>query len=469
LNPTLNTEQKEAFKAIQKFIEHPAANTFVLKGFAGTGKTFLMQYLARWLEEKEIDFSLLASTGRAATVLRGKTGFPAKTVHGELYHFSKVEGVEDDLSENAPIEKHGQMTLQFLLRKPDQTNKIYIVDEASMLSSEQSLDTINATFGSGYLMTDFFAATGKSKIIFVGDPGQLPPVGQAFSPALDINWLNQNKRVAITCSLQKIERHNGDNGILSLSTRIRNMHNEPVATNYPKIPASNLNNVQIHSSQNKLLQKYIEKFKEAGARETIAIARSNRMVQDINTAVRRDLYDGLDMPLQVGDILLVIQNNYAVPLTNGDFVTVCGLGAIQTNSNLHFQSVRVKAMASDKDYELLLSLDILYNTGSTNFTEEQLKKLMIDFNFRMRNKGVRGNSEAYKDEMMKDAFLNCLKAKYGYAATCHKAQGGEWNNVFLFLEKGMYAMKQPELFRWWYTAVTRARQELNLSSDWWIA
>src|SRR5438045_1867013 len=130
----LNEEQKEAFKAIRKFIEHPAADIFVLKGYAGTGKTFLMQHLAMWLKENDHKFSMLASTGRAATVLRGKTGFEASTVHGELYRFNKVDGDEEDIPDDAPIDKYGQMTLQFGLRPPDEVKKVYIIDEASMLS-----------------------------------------------------------------------------------------------------------------------------------------------------------------------------------------------------------------------------------------------------------------------------------------------------------------------------------------------
>ncbi len=180
--PTLNPEQKEAFGVLQKFLDHPGPDTFVLKGFAGTGKTFLMQYLARSLEEKQRKFCLLASTGRASTVLRGKTGFRARTVHGELYQFSKVEGDNDDLPEDAPEEKYGQMKLQFLLRKPDVVKRVYIVDEASMLSSEPSEESI-ASFGSGLLMQDFFDAAGPNKIIFVGKTlVSYSPVGQSLQP-----------------------------------------------------------------------------------------------------------------------------------------------------------------------------------------------------------------------------------------------------------------------------------------------
>src|SRR5664279_429840 len=175
--PTLNTEQKEAFETIQKFLDHPGPDTFVLKGYAGTGKTFLMQHLAKWLKANGREFCMLASTGRAATVLRGKTGFNTRTVHSELYNFSKVDGDHEGIPEGAPVDLYGQMKLQFLLRQADEVRRVYIVDESSMLSSEPSDDSL-AAFGSGILLNDFFDAVGSNKIIFVGDPCQLPPVGQ---------------------------------------------------------------------------------------------------------------------------------------------------------------------------------------------------------------------------------------------------------------------------------------------------
>lgn len=462
----LNDDQTEVFKALQKFIKHQAASTFVLKGYAGTGKTFLMQHLAKWLESNDYAFSLLASTGRAATILRGKTGYGAKTVHGELYQFNKVDGDEEHISEDAPIEQYGQMTLQFALRTPDQSKHIYIIDESSMLSSELPVESTTVFFGSGYLLIDFFEAIGSNKIIFVGDPGQLPPVGQLFSPALDMDWLAQQKRMAITMTLQKIERQNADNDLLILASDIRNMKPDP-DNRFIKIPAKNRNNTTIYPSQQILFNEYVKKFKEVGTNETLAIARSNKMVSNLNRAVRRDLHGKIDLPIQGGEILMVIQNNYSVPLTNGDFITVIELGSEYLQNGLHFRTVKVKAHSSEEEFELLLSLDILYSKH-INFTKEQSKHLMVEFSRKMKKKGLKPNSPEYKQEMMKEPYLNCLRAKYGYAVTCHKSQGGEWNDVFLFLDRGMYRMEHQELFRWWYTAVTRAKKQLHLYEDWWI-
>jgi ATP-dependent exoDNAse (exonuclease V) alpha subunit len=463
----LNEEQQEAFKALLKFIKHPATDTFVLKGYAGTGKTFLMQHLAKWLDEKEYKFSLLASTGRAAAVLRGKTGLTTKTLHSELYNFSKANGAEDDLPEDAPMNLSGQFSLLFSLRAPDEGKRIYIVDESSMLSDEISDESSILNFGTNNLLLDFFTAAGKNKIIFVGDPGQLPPVKKVFSPALDMHWLAREQRTGIGFTLTKIERNNADNGILLLASAIRSMLDKQDREPYPKLPASNTNNVNILTNDKTLFYHYVARFKEVGHDKAIAIARSNRMVNHINRAVRRELFGGLDLSMQDDDVLLVTNNNYAVPLANGDFVMIRALGPMEVRAGLHFQQVKIKALLSDTEFELLVSLDILYGQES-NFTKEQLEGLMLDFNRRMKRKNINMDSEAYREAMMSDRYLNCLRAKFGYAVTCHKAQGGEWDEVFLFLEKSMYAMPHTELLRWWYTAVTRARGELFLANNWWI-
>lgn len=463
----LNKQQKEALALIKKFLDAPAPDVFVLKGYAGTGKTFLMQQLGKWLTEKERPFRLLATTGRAASVLKGKTGFETRTVHGELYQFSKVDGVEDDRPDDASLDDWGQMTLQFLLREPDDEKIVYIIDEASMLSNELSADNNFAVFGSGVLLDDLFAIAGRNKIIFVGDPCQLPPVGQRFSPALDTSWLSENQTPAGSFTLEKIERHNADNDILKLAQAVREMSLQPELPRFSKIPAAGLSNVYLHSSDKELFAHYVSRYKETGANGALAIARSNKMVHNINRAMRRELYGELDMPVQVDDVLLVMQNNYSVPLTNGDFVSVLELGEQFMKAGLHFQEAKVKSMTAGTEFELLLSLDILYGkTG--NFTREQSKALMVDFSKKMKGKKVQGNTAKFRVEMMKDEYLNCLKAGYGYGVTCHKSQGGEWDHVYLFLDKGMFAMDPNELCKWLYTAVTRAKKELHLVKAWWI-
>lgn len=465
--PVLNSDQKAAFKAIHKFLQHPTANVFVLKGYAGTGKTFLMQRVAKWLEEKEKKFNMLAATGRAATVLRGKTGFTARTVHSEVYNFSKIDGIDEHHTANSVASSNAQMTLQFTTRQPDKDPMIYIVDEASMLSAEMSQSDNFAVFGSGMLLNDFFEVAGKNKIIFVGDPCQLPPVGSSFSPALDVKWLEEQGHVAVLFTLTTVERTKDGNDILVLAGDIRQMREDKEPTRFPKLPAANLKNVKLHSTDRSLFAAYAETYQASGTNTTLAIARSNKMVMQINRAMRRELFGSEHEPLRQGDVLLVTQNNYAAPLTNGDFVIIDELGEIKTKATLKFQKVRITALASGKEFSIMLSLDAL-NSIKGNLSNDDSKYLMMDFNTRMREKGISANTESYREAMREDEYLNCLKASYGYAVTCHKAQGGEWNDVYLFLEKSMYGMPYPELCNWWYTATTRAREQLNLVNNWWI-
>jgi hypothetical protein len=377
-----------------------------------------------------------------------------------------VDGDHEDIPEDAPTDRYGQMKLQFLLRQPDEIKRIYIVDESSMLSSEPSDDSL-AAFGSGVLLNDFFDAAGSNKIIFVGDPCQLPPIGQEFSPSLSMDWLAGQKRSAISVTLEKIERTKKENDIPLLAMRIRQMLQMESWPQWPKLPAAGRNHVKLYSGREELFQAYLKRFKKAGANGCLAIARSNATVQSLNQAFRAAWYGEENKPLQVNDILLVNRNNYKVALTNGDFIRVLSLGETKIQSGLHFQQVKVRALASGEEHELLLSLDILYgNTGQ--FTREQNRALMIDFSQRMKKKGTKPNTPQYKQAMLKDNSLNCLQAGYGYFVTCHKAQGGEWDEVFLFLDKKMYGMPKPELFRWWYTAVTRAKKQLHLENGWWI-
>jgi ATP-dependent exoDNAse (exonuclease V) alpha subunit len=463
---TLNSEQKAAFKAIEKFLEHPAANIFVLKGYAGTGKTFLMQRLAKMLTDSEQEFCMLASTGRAATVLKGKTGFETKTVHGELYNFSKVDGIDNYMHKDK-VADTSQMSLEFLVRSTDENKRVYIVDESSMLSCEAPKNVSFTNFGSGNLLDDFFKVAGNNKIIFVGDPCQLPPIGQNISPALDMDWLAKQNRVAVSYTLQKIERVTAGNDILRLAGAVREMSQQVSWTRFPKLPAADLNNVKLHVNEEALFNQYLESYKARGANETLAIARSNRAVQNINRNMRRELFGDENMPVQIGEILLVTQNNYTVPLSNGDFVEVRELGAIINKAGMKFQKVKVRPIGTVIDYTLMLSLDAV-NHIKGNLTDDQTRELMIDFSFRMNGKKIEPNSPAYNQAMRQDEYLGCLKATFGYAVTCHKAQGGEWNNVFLFLEKSMYGMDRLELCKWWYTSITRARMYLHLENNWWI-
>jgi superfamily I DNA/RNA helicase len=164
---------------------------------------------------------------------------------------------------------------------------------------------------------------------------------------------------------------------------------------------------------------------------------------------------------------MVTQNNYVAALVNGDQVIVKKIGAQENKCGLSFIQVEVEELFSKKTYELLLLEDILYSIG-TNLNPKQHKDLMIDFFRRMQKKGIKQKDKMFKENMLKDAYLNALKAVFGYAITCHKSQGGEWDEVFLYLDNKIHGLGKPEIYQWWYTAVTRAKNNLHIVDDWFI-
>ena len=171
--------------------------------------------------------------------------------------------------------------------------------------------------------------------------------------------------------------------------------------------------------------------------------------------------------IETGDILLVTQNNYLTNLVNGDLVKVIQTGKNEYRCGLSFLQVEVQELVSKHTFNVLLVEDILYSI-STNLNNKQHKDLMIDYYHRMKEKGIKQKDQAFKDKMLTDPYLNALKAVYGYALTCHKSQGGEWNEVFLYLDNKIHGIPKPGIYQWLYTAVTRAKETLHIVNDWFI-
>lgn len=464
---TPSPQQSTALHQIKLFLAAPGAGVFILKGYAGTGKTTLLQQLAIQLKNNKKPFVLLAPTGRAATVLRSKTGLDAKTIHSELYHFSDIDGDADEDIDSPDVNSFGQMRLLFSLRPHSKDDKrVFIVDEASMISDVPGDPTSFAHLGSGHLLSDLLHAAGTNKVIFSGDPSQLLPVAGNQSYALSEAWMKNQGKMVQSFELTDILRQKKVSNILHLATKVRTLTQ---LSNYPKwvkLPAREARQVALMSHAG-LKSHYVDHVSQNGSENSIAVCHSNFNCADINRTVRGFLYNDSNAPLQAGDVLMVTQNNYLVPLTNGDFVTVTNIGIEQIYLGIKFLNATVKAQLTNKKYEVLLCNDVLFN-GQANLTAEQQRMLMIDFSKRMRAKGVRPKTEEYKLALQIDPYLNSLRANFGYAVTCHKSQGGEWGHVFLFLHKGMYVMEPQALTRWWYTGITRAKEKLYLVNDWWI-
>ena len=467
----LKPQQQKAFSALCSFIENKSDKVFILKGYAGTGKTTLMSGLIKRLSEDKIPFALLASTGRAAKILSDKAKTTANTIHSHIYVFNELsEDLEkmSELQHNMAFDDKGQITLMFNLNPiRSETEKIYIIDEASMISDEIDKNTSFAKFGTGDLLGDILSYDSKGKFIFVGDPCQLPPINQTNSPALTASHISakynfQAKQFEMTDIIRQADK----SGIIEASFKLRNLFHTNPNVKFANLPVKGHNNIFIENSHAGMLNQYIEKIKNEGFSNSTLICQTNKHCSDLNKIIRSTLHNNRERICK-GDLLMVTQNNYLSNLVNGDQIIILSIGRNEYRCGLSFLQVEVQEITSKNKFNLLLIEDILYSTW-TNLNTKQHKDLMIDYFKRMRDKGVKQKDRAFNDNMLKDPYLNALKTVYGYALTCHKAQGGEWNDVFLYLDNKVHGIKKPGIYQWLYTAVTRAKENLHLVNDWFI-
>lgn len=468
---TLTAQQEKTFANLCNFVESSSCKIFILKGFAGTGKTTLMGGFIKWMEEKEIVYSLLASTGRAAKILSDKTNTLATTIHSHIYCFKDLDDDIESMSAKQNLiaaDDKGQISLVFDLKRINaEIEKIYIVDEASMVADIPDTGTSFAKFGTGELLKDLLTYDVKGKFIFVGDPCQLPPIGQTISPALSKVYIEQKYRHNIQqTELTEIIRQESTNGIISASLLLRNLHASNPNVKFASFPFKGHSNIIMHSSHASLLGAYIQKLKDFGFEYSTLICQTNRHCSDLNKIIRSSLGKSSDY-LESGDILLVTQNNYLTALVNGDLIKVIQTGKKENRCGLTFLQVNVQELVSKNYYNVLLIEDILYS-NATNLNSKQHKDLMIDYFHRMKAKGICQKHQLFKDNMLTDPYLNALKAVYGYALTCHKSQGGEWNEVFLYLDNKIHGLTKPGIYQWLYTAITRAKETLHVVNDWFI-
>ncbi len=464
--------QQKAFEGLQAFVKSRNDKVFILKGYAGTGKTTLMSGFIKWLAENQHIFSLLASTGRAAKILSDKTRNSASTIHSLIYVFTDLDDDLETMSakqQDLAVDDKGQISLIFEVKTIDSTTeKIYIVDEASMVSDVPDTGGSFAKFGTGELLKDLFSYDTKGKFVFVGDPCQLPPVGQSLSPALSKDYIEKKYRLAVNqFELTDIIRQASTNGIVGASLSLRKLQAANLAVKFANFPLKGHNNINLHSSHVNLVNQYIQTVKDNGFEYSTLICQTNRHCSDLNKIIRLSL--GKDGNLvEPGDILMVTQNNYLTGLVNGDIVKVLKTGTREYRCGLRFLNVEVCEFASKQIYNILMVEDILYSIA-TNLNNKQHKDLMFDYYFRMKEKNIPQKSPMFRERMLTDPYLNALKAVYGYALTCHKGQGGEWNEIFLYLDNKIHGLPKPGIYQWMYTAVTRAKNTLHLVSDWFIS
>lgn len=481
----LTPSQQRAFEQFQQFLEDDT-KVFILKGYAGTGKTTLVNTFIEELKKQNEPFKLLASTGRAAKIIRDKInqpdeeeiGIEVKTVHSAIYTFKDLnqdlDTVYKDIDEAPKMDSTGQLLLMFSFDEiEDQPYErcFYIVDEASMIGDMPDLNPSQAVFGSGKLLNDLLTYDSKGKFIFVGDDCQLPPINEKLSPALSDSYISTKFGFScVTAEMNQIVRQSSDNDIIKASHQIRRLKENPPYQSWSewyKFPLRGYHNITICPSEADLINRYIKDVKANGYEHSTMICKSNKNSFLLSNLIRPAL--GMQDPvLAVNDLLLVTQNNLLTGLMNGDLVRVTQIGAMQEVAYLTFLQVEVEEIVTKRKFTQLLIADILHS-GIVNLTPDQQKRLYIDYYFRMKKKGISQKSEKFKEGMYDDIYLNALRATFGYAITCHKSQGGEWKNVYLNIPRILAKNSGSAEYQWLYTAMTRATDNLFINDDFFIA
>ena len=471
---TFTDRQKRAYSKLMEFIKDEEANVFILKGYAGTGKTTLMRKLVEEMNSRHEPYALLASTGRAAKILANATGYETHTIHSEIYKFTDLNQDLETVANSREIndvDSTGQLYLKFELTTKSHIGQTkphyYIIDEASMVSDAVDKNATQAIFGSGQLLSDLFHYDSEGKYIFVGDICQLPPIVQTISPALTPKYIEKNFSIkAYESELTDVVRQSGDNDIAIASQRIRKLYYSPQSWKWAKFPLKGYKNIHLLGNQASLFTQYVKRIETEGYNSATLISFSNKQC-DVITQIIRPSFGHTAALVEKGDLLLVTQNNLISGLMNGDLVTVEDIIIQEKRAGLTFLKVSVKELFTKRVYSQLMIADIIYS-NQTNLTQSQQKELFIDFYYRMKDKGISQKSQAFKQNMISDPYLNALRTVFGYALTCHKAQGGEWEYVYLDIPKSVPVLPKPYVYQWVYTAMTRAKKGLYLVDDFWI-
>lgn len=460
----LTQDQQRVLEEIKCFMTSDAS-VFILRGYAGTGKTTMVKQIADYISQTGT-VALMAPTGRAARVLKEKTGYDATTIHRGIYSSGGI--VVKKVKDVADSEFKIHFPINILSKQI-----VAIIDEASMLSSQKSQQEL-FQFGTNNLMDDLLTYIRPSyggKIIFVGDPAQLPPVGDSISQALNPEFFfNKNIKVK-QAELKEVLRQSDDSVILKNALQIRSL----LDTSKRNRLVFEEKNGDVESlPAHQLLNQYLHERRASGRNNSVIICFSNQSASHYNEQIREELYGKGNTELQEGEVLMVVQNNYQLDRMNGEFVPVLSVGEkikqsapvyvqekgqkIKKNITLEFQKIEVLDSRGVRQSCFIL-LDLLYN-GAPSISIDEHRALYI--NFCMRNPHLKQGTEEFCNALNVDAYYNCLKAKFGYAVTGHKCQGGEWAKVFVDY-KGRTGLSD-DCLRWAYTATTRARQTLYISN-----
>jgi ATP-dependent exoDNAse (exonuclease V) alpha subunit len=427
-------------------------DVFVLKGYAGTGKTTIVATLVAQLKNVETKYILLAPTGRAAKVIGNYSGKPAFTIHKRIY-FPK---------------KNQSGGVSFTLQPNKFKNTLFIVDESSMIS-DHSQDT--KLYANGSLLDDLFfyvEAGTNCKLLLIGDTAQLPPVNMSVSPALDIDALSLHYNKTVHhIELDEVMRQAEGSGILCNATELRELLNSHFLDTF-QFNIKGFKDIVRLQDGYEIQDAIHSAYDTNGLEETVFIVRSNKRANQYNQQIRTSILSK-ESELSTGDYLMVVKNNYfwlkdsadseAGFIANGDIIEVLEIRKIQELYGFKFATVKVRMVdyPNQQPFDTILLLDTI-TSESPSLTYEESNKLyqevLLDYE--------EETSKYRKLQKVKEnPHFNALQVKFSYAITCHKSQGGQWKTVFIeqpYLPNGI----DVDYIRWLYTALTRAQEKVYL-------
>ena len=447
----LTTKQDLTLYKLSEFILNEDDNSlFILKGYAGTGKTTILSSIINNLWKIKKSGVLMAPTGRAAKVLSNYTNTEANTIHKKIY-FPK---------------KNSSGNIDFVLQTNKSKNTIFIVDEASLISSTSQNKKL---FDTTSLLSDLiqFVYSGyKCKIIFIGDTAQLPPVNSKLSPSLDPDYLeeNYNKNV-LSIELDEVVRQEVLSGILNNATTLRESLIDEDFEEF-KFNLSGFNDIIRLQDGEDIINSLTDSYNIFGKEETALIVRSNKRANLYNQQIRnRILFN--ENELSVGDNLMVVKNNYywlkstseAGFIANGDIIKILEISRIVDLYDFRFAEVTVQMI----DYPKMKPFDTVLMLDTINLETPSLNYEKANHLYNEVMKDYVSEKVKYKRflKVKNNKYFNALQVKFSYAITCHKSQGGQWTSVFVeqpYLPNGI----DKDFIRWLYTGLTRAKEKLYL-------
>lgn len=445
---TPSADQEEFFKVLADFLTGNDP-VFILNGYAGTGKTTAMAALTGALKDLNRQVVLLAPTGRSAKVLMGYAGAPAYTIHKVIYRQRPPSATDET----------GFGTFELFPNR--NKNTLFIVDEASLLSDVSG----GMLFGSGNLLEDLmtFVQNGKgNQLLILGDSAQLPPIGLDISPALDPAHMNKFGNV-VYMEMKEVLRQSFDSGILYNATLLRN-HITAEICSLPEWKTDGFNDIHRIGSGD-LMESLTDAISRYGLEEVVVLCRSNKIANRYNEGIRgRILYR--EREITKGDRVMVVKNCYKfledVPemnfIANGDIAEILRIHKFQERYGFRFAEAVLRFPDyNDTELDVRLLLNTLESeTPALSWQQQQqlYEGVSQDYDH------IKGKRKRY-NAVREDLYLNALQVKYANAVTCHKAQGGQWKAVFV--DKAFFGdICNKDVLRWYYTAFTRAREQLYL-------